>query len=207
MTFCGGRLLETKRPGDNQPSFLSALVRSRLHIRDRMAPWSESVIRHADDADQEALRRARDAAALSAVTRAIYAAAVETLLQNRDTVPVGTRHRNHLAKVVDEYGDAGRRLCLTNLPLDGVMIGDLAWVLSIIQQWLARGGIDPLDETVFSALSQWELRRKGTRRAKLPLSAHGREARAAWHADQTPLAIPIGYRWDLVSRFLSDLRG
>ena len=200
------RLLDTRRPGDGQPSFLSALVRSGNHIRDGIAPWSRPVMRHADDADQKAICRARDAAALAAVTRAIYSAAVEALRQHKDGVPVGQRHRNRLTEIVHEYGPAGQRLCLDDLPLDGVMIGGLAPVLAIIQQWLSRGRSDPLDETVFAALSKWELRRKGTRRAKLPLSMHGREARAAWQADKASLASPIGYRWTLVRRFLRDLQ-
>ena len=204
--FLRARLLETRRHADGQPSFLSALVRSRVHIRDGMVPWSSHLMRNADDADQKAIRRARDAAALTACTRAIYSAAVEALRQHKDGESVGNRHRDHLVKIVDKYGRAAQRLCLADLPLDGVKIGGLAAVLEIIQQWLSRGSGDPLDETVLATLSRWEMQRKGTRRAKLPLSAHGREARAAWQAEKAPLAIPIGFRWNLVCRFLRDLQ-
>ena len=205
--FLRARLLDTRRPVDGQPSFLSALVRSGHCIRDEQAPWSRAVIRHADEADRKALLRARDAAALAAVTRAVYAAAVEALQERRDGSSVERRHRDHLAKIVDKYGCAAQRLCLCDLRLDNVCIGDLKWVLNSIQHWLSRGGKDPLDEAVLDALSRWELRRKGSRRAKLPLSVHGREARAAWRSDETALAAPIEYRWSLVRRYLRDLQG
>ena len=205
--FLRTRLLDTRRPGDGQPSLLSTLVRSQVDIRNGVVPWSKSVVQNVDAADQNALRRARDAAALAACTRAVYAAAVEMLRQSKDDVSVGDRHRDHLAKIVYKYSRAAQRLCLADLPLDGVMVGGLSPVLEVIQKWLSRGDRNPLEETVLTTLTRWELKRKGSRRAKLPQSAHGREARAAWKADKAPLAIPIEYRWSLVCRFLRDLQG
>ena len=204
--FLRKRLLDTKRSGDGQPSFLSALVGSNIRIRDGQAPWSRSVIRHADEADRQALHRARDAAALAAVTRAIYNAAVEALRERDEGSTIVERHRTHLGEIVEEYGDAAQRLRLGDLTRDDVSIGDLGPVLSSVQQWLSGGGGDPLDGALFASLSHWERRRKGSRRAKLPLSAYGREARAAWQAEKTALAEPIGYRWSLVRRFLRDLQ-
>ena len=183
--FLRKRLLDTKRPGDGRPSFLSALVRTGERIRDDQAPWSQSVIRLADEADRRALRRARDAAALAAVTRAVYAAAVEALRERKDGLPVEKRHQDHLAKIVHKYGRAAQRLCLCDLVIDDLFIGELKRVLNSVQHWLSRDGKDPLDEGVLTSLRRWELRRKGSRRAKLPLSTHGREARAAWRADET----------------------
>lgn len=205
--FLRKRLLDTKRSADDQPSFLSALVRSKVRIQGSVNPWSRSVIQHADEADRQALRRARYAAALAAVTRAVYNAAVEALRERDERSSIGERHRDHLAEIVDTYGDAGQRLRLCDLSLDGVFIGDLKLVLLSIQQWLSQGSNDPLDGAMLDSLRHWELRRKGSRRAKLPLSAHGREARAAWRADKTTLAGPIEYRWSLIRRFLRDLRG
>ena len=205
--FLRARLLDTRRPGDGQPSFLSALVRSGEHIQDDQYPWSQSIIRHADEADRKALRRARDAAALAAVTRAVYAAAVEARREYDGSSSVGETHRNHLVGIVGQHGYAARRLRLPDLRCDGVFIGKhMEQVLTTIQQWLSRDARNPLEETVIDALSRWELRRKGSRRAKLPLSGHGREARAAWRADETARAGLIGYRWSLVRRFLRDLQ-
>ena len=204
--FLRKRLLDTKRSGDAQPSFLSALVNSSIRIREGLAPWSRSVIRHADEADRKALNRARDAAALAAVTRALYNAAVEALRERDEGSSIVERHRAHLVEIVDEYGAASQRLRLGELARDDVSIGDLETVLSSVQQWLSRGAGDPLDRELLASLGHWELRRKGSRRAKLPPSAHGREARAAWQAEKTALAEPIGYRWSLVCRFLRDLQ-
>ena len=205
--FLRTRLLDTRRPGDGQPSFLSALVGSGLRIQGEQYPWSESIACHADKADQQALHRARDAAALAAVTRAVYAAAVECRREKDGSSSVGETHRNHLAGIVDQHGDAAQRLRLSDLCHDSVFIeNDLKQVLTTIQHWLSRDTRNPLEKAVIDALSLWELRRKGSRRAKLPLSGHGREARASWRADETTLAGPIGYRWNLVRRFLRDLQ-
>ncbi|MCY4670723.1 MAG: hypothetical protein OXC29_22385, partial [Rhodococcus sp.] len=204
--FLRKRLLDTKRSGGEQPSFLSALVGSDIEIRKGLAPWSRPVSRYADEADRKALHRARDAAALAAVTRALYNAAVEALRERDDGSSIGERHRNHLAEIVDKHGAAGQRLHLGELAHDNVSIGGLKTVLSSVQQWLSRGGGDPLDGALFASLSHWELRRKGSRRGKLPPSMHGREARAAWQAEKTTLAEPIGYRWSLVCRLLRDLQ-
>ena len=204
--FLRKRLLETKRSGDEQPSFLSALVGSNHRIRDGLAPWSRSVIRHADEADRKALNRARDAAALAAVTRALYNAAVEALRERDEGSAIVERHRTHLIGIIDKYGAAGQQLHLGDLACDDVSIGDLELVLSSVQQWLSKGSGDPLDGALIASLSHWELRRKGSRRAKLPLSAHGRGARAAWQAEKTALAGPVEYRWGLVCRLLRDLQ-
>ena len=56
-----------------------------------------------------------DAAALAAVTRAVYAAAVEARRECNDGSPVGERHRDHLAEIVDKYGGAAQRLSLRGL--------------------------------------------------------------------------------------------
>lgn len=204
--FLRARLLDTRRVADGQPSFLSALVRSGKGIPSGRAPWSQSVIIYADEPDRKALVRARDAAALAAVTRAVYAAAVEALRERDDGSPVGERHRDHLAWIVDTYGVAAQRLRLGELARDGVLIGELESVLASVQGWLNRGGSDPLDEALLASLTCWERRRKGFRRAKLPPSSHGREARAAWRADETDPAGPITYRWSQVCRFLQDLQ-
>ncbi len=204
--FLRTRLLDTRRPGDGQPSLLAALVRAESRPGGSQQPWSRSVIRHADASDRAALLRARDAASLAAVTRALYAAAVELLQERRDGMTPGHRHRDHLGAVIDDHGAAAQRLRLSELPVDGVFVGGLEGVLASVQAWLAAAVEDPLHPDVYGPLSRWELRRKGSRRARLPLSSHGREARAAWRADQTVLAGPIEYRWSLVRRFLEDLK-
>lgn len=205
--FLRTRLLDTRRPGDDQPSFLAALVRAGASPGSSHQPWSRGVIGHADPADRAALLRARDAASLAAVTRALYAAAVEEVKERRDGLAPGRRHREHLAVVVDQHGAAAQRLRLSDLPADGVLLGGLTGVLASVQEWLAAGLDDPVHADTYRSLSAWELRRKGSRRARLPLSSHGREARATWRADQVTLAGPIEFRWSLVRRFLDDLKG
>ena len=90
--FLRARLAETTRWFDGKPSLLAALAIAETVPMERDRMWSPRITCHADTADRKAIARARDAASLSAVARALYAAAVETL-QNDDGVPsVTTRH-------------------------------------------------------------------------------------------------------------------
>jgi len=204
-SFLRTRLLETRRPGDGQPSYLAALVRAGEQPSEQLTPWSPSMIRHADASDKAALQRARDASSLAAVTRALYAAAVESLQEQKDGQSPDHLHRDHLQATINEHGAAALRLQLSELPGDHVFIGKLEEVLTAVQSWLATSFHDPLDPSVYGLLSRWECARKGFRRARLPLSSSGREARATWSSHQTAPAGPIEYRWPLVRRFLQDL--
>ena len=205
-TFLRTRMLDTRREKDDQPSFLAALVRSRANISADQLPWTPSVMKHADAADRHALRRAKFAAALSVCTRAAYLAAVEAICQRSDGVSVGQRHREHLASVVDEYGEDAQRLSISDLTHDGVGIGSLAEVLEHIQDWLSQGKTNPTDRKLLDSMSRSERRRKGVRRAKLTKSTSGREARDSWVLDEVPVASPINYRWHVVCQFLRDLQ-
>ncbi len=203
--FLGKRLADVSRH-DGKPAFLAALVHHQVTPTDDQQPWSEDLRDLADKPDREALERARDAAALSAIARGFYLACVEHLKDTRDRRSSSTRHRDHLPDLVDRYRDRAQRLDLDAVAADGLTIGRLGSVLGEVQAWLRRGDFDPGDETLRAVLARWERDRKRDR-ARLPLTAHAEAARRRWQGDQAERAGPIGYRWDLVRRLLSDLHG
>jgi hypothetical protein len=203
--FLRMRLLETLRPFDGKPSYLAALVRCEAQPDENTSPWTDVLSAHADNADRVALEHARDASALAAVARAVYNAMVEALQEGRDGLTPSGRHREHLTKIVAEYGQKAQRLDLSVLSGEGVFIGGLANILARLQVWLRVDGNNPLSQDIYDAFMLWELRRKGPRRARLPTSTAARLARAQWKGDKIELAGPIEYRWNLVRRFLADL--
>lgn len=101
--FLKARLMETRRDGTSEPSVLSRLVASGVRPGENDRPWSKAILEHADEEDQGALMRARGAAALSAIARAAYYAALEGMQEERDGQEPGTTHREHLVETLTKY--------------------------------------------------------------------------------------------------------
>ncbi len=205
--FLRTRLMETRRSIDGMPSYLANLVQQGVSPSRNSYPWDPMLSKYADSADRAALERARGAASLAAVTRAIYNAMVESLQEFRDGGSPSGRHRDRLLEVLAEHGSLAEKLDIGGLPLDGVEIGEFSNILVHIQTWLRKGRRDPLAKDLLEVLSRWELRRKGSERARLSGTMSARSARNLWAGDETVLAGPIEYRWSLVRRFLLDLEG
>ena len=203
--FMRARLTETTRSCDGRPSLLAALASGGTVPKEGEQLWSRRIAGLADMWDRKAIERARGAASLSAVARALYSATVEALLE-RDGVAAATdRHRKHLMSVTAEHGARASSLQLECLASDGIYLdGRLLGVLRHVQQWVTADGKNPLERTAYRALVDWECGRKGSR-AKLPRSPKGREARREW--GDPGRAEPIGYRWWVVKSLLQDLAG
>ena len=203
--FLRTRLAETTRLIDGKPSFFAELVRAEIVPTHREQPWSGRIARAADTADRRALKRARNAASLSVVARAWYAAAVETLQENDGVRGVTEHHRDHLWTVVAGHGARAAGLQLRELAEDGVVLTEeFLTVLEALQLWAVDDGSNPLAPPLYRAMTDWEMRRKGSR-SKLPRSKNGREARRLREDSDT--ATPINYRWSLVRNLLRDLNG
>ena len=203
--FLGTRLAETARLIDGKPSFLAELVRAEIVPTHREQPWSTRVARLADTEDRRAIKRARKVASLSVVARAWYAAAVETLQQSDGVRGVTTHHRDHLLAVVAEHGANAADLRLEDVAEDGVVLSqEFLTVFQALQQWVAQDGKNPLAPSLYRAMTDWEMRRKGSR-SKLPRSKSGQEARRLREDPDTAGA--INYRWPLVRNLLRDLSG
>lgn len=203
--FLSERLMETTRAMDGRPSLLAALASARIVPTKREQPWSRRILGKADRWDREAIERARGAASLSAVARALYAAEVEALREEDGVAEPTDQHRLHLMSMVAEHGARAASLPLEKLVLDGVDVGDeLLRVLRHVQRWVVEDGTYPLQSTVYRVLLDWERGRKRSR-SKLPRSQKGREARRAWRNQRR--AEPIDYRWWVVRSLLQDLAG
>jgi hypothetical protein len=205
VRFLRNCLLSVPRPGsEDVPSLLARLVEHRV-MSVQMELWSPKVRLAADESDREALIRARQAAAVSAVGRGVYAALVEEMREKHDAVPTDNVHRNSLSAVVDEFATDALALNVDDIAIDAPSIPrSILEVLRATQSWL-RGrsrSLAPLYETYECA----ESRRKG-RRARLSKTLDGRERRAEWVPHDHPEAAPLHYRWKNVRQLLIDLQG
>ena len=174
-------------------------------MTDRLELWSAKVKAAADQADREALLRARQAAALSAIGRGVYAALVEQVREKHDGLATEDIHRANLKVVTEEFATEALALDVDKIAFDAPSIpSGILEVLRTTQNWLRRRSneLAPLYDVYQSA----ESRRKG-RRARLMKSLAGRDKRAEWVPDQHPLATPLHYRWGNVRQLLMDLQG
>lgn len=203
--FLRNCFLSVARPeSDGSPSLLARLVEQKVEMTSRLDLWSAAVKKAADQADREALLRARQAAALSAIGRGVYAALVEEVREKHDGLPTDDIHRANLGSVIEEFATDALALDVDKIVLDSPTVPTgILEVLRRTQGWLGSRSDDvtPLYDVYLGA----ELRRKG-RRARLTKSLAGREKRAEWLPDQHPPATPLHYRWGNVRQLLMDLQ-
>jgi hypothetical protein len=203
--FLRNCLLSVTRPDSSgAQSLLARLVEQRVEMTESLSLWSPAVRAAADQADREALLRARQAAALSAIGRGVYAAMVEDLREGNDGLLTRDVHRENLKTVIEEFATQALALDVEKITLDAPSISTgILGVLRATQAWLRgrSGAVADLHSVYQSA----ESRRKG-RRARLTRSLAGRDKRAEWVPDQHPLATPLHYRWGRVRQLLLDLQ-
>lgn len=204
-TFLRNCFLAVARPAsDEVPSLLARLVEQRVEMTDRLELWSSKVRAVADQADREALIRARRAAALSAVGRAVYAALVEEMREKHDARPTENVHRTNLDAVVDEFAVDALALNVDDIAIDAQSIPrDILEVLKVTRSWLGSRTRDIA--SLFDDYERAEARRKG-RRARLSKTLSGRDRRAEWVPDDLSKAEPLHFRWKNVRQLLMDLR-
>jgi hypothetical protein len=203
--FLRNCFLSVTRPGgDGMPSLLARLVDQRLEITDRLELWSPKLRLAADRADREALLRARQAAALTAVGRGVYAALVEEMRDEYDHLPTEDVHRSNLSVIVERFAADALNLAVDNICLDAPSIpSSILKVLRATQDWLREPTRDLAP--VYDTYKDAENGRKG-RRARLSKTIDGRERRAEWLPDKYRLATPLHYRWKNVRQLLMDLQ-
>ncbi len=203
--FLKKQLLGVSRPGEpGKTSLLSRLVERNVSLTTETELWSQSVLVVADTEERAALMRAKQAAALAAIGRAVYAALVEQLRQ-QDGLPASDYHLIQLEEIVDRFRADAVKLNVEEISIDvPSMPAQILAVLRMTQQWLIDGKSDPsgLLETYANA----EGNRKGPR-ARLSPFLSGKEKRAEWMPDKHPKAEPLHYRWKNVRRLLIDLQG
>lgn len=184
------------------PSLLARLVGKPLDDADHC--WDDAVLALAGN-EIDALRRAGQAAALSAIGRAIYAAQVETLKDERDRRAPTTMHRDHLPETVARWGRQAASLDLTAFFQDvGRLPAPVESVLTETSAWVREGGKDPM--RLLPPYAAAERSRKHDR-ARLVDNQFGVDRRLEWQAHLHGQAAPLHYRWNNVRRLLRDLAG
>ncbi len=197
--FLRERLARLRPVGRHELSLLARLVRTEAAAPSGM--WSAEA-RAVAGADQASLVRAQQAASLAGVGRAVYDALLERIVQVADKRETSTRHREHLAVVVEEHGPVAAKLDVDALEADvGVLPPKLRIVLTATKDWMGSKSGDPAP--LFDIYAAAEAR-KGPR-ARLALTPNGRARRLEWSSDEHGLAGPLHYRWEQVSTLLNDL--
>lgn len=199
--FLSAKLRAVRNPLDHsRPSLLSKLV--RRPIFDTRHCWDGSVIALADD-EAAKLTRAGQAAALSAIGRAVYAAMVETIKTDRDKRAPTKIHKEHLSATIASWGKKASKLDLEAFFEDvGTLPGPVRKVLSETHAWVKSGSHDPMSLLEVYAAAERSRKRDRTR---LSDNQFGVDRRMEWQADKHGKAEPLHYRWGNVQRLLFDL--
>jgi hypothetical protein len=197
--FLRERLAQLRRNGGHELSLLARLVRTEVAAPPAM--WADETHAIAGP-DQAPLVRARQAASLAGVGRAVYDALLEHMVEADDKREISSRHRNHLINVVEEYGSIAAKLDVDALEADiGAVPSKLRAVLTATKEWIASKSENP--GLLFDVYAAAEAR-KGPR-ARLATTPNGRARRLEWSSDEHGLAGPLHYRWEQVSTLLNDL--
>jgi hypothetical protein len=201
-SFLRKQLLTTRRSGSDEPSLLARLSENPGCVRTASAPWQRAVRSAADPDDKAAMDRARRAASLAAIGRAVYATLVETLREERDGLSTSAKHRSSLPEVIKEYRQDALDLEVRAVREDAPGLpGLFTQVLEQTQQWLSRS---QGPKSLLPLYASMEQKRKGNR-ARLASTPIGRQRRAEWDNERHPLGEPLHYRWSNVKRMLLDL--
>jgi hypothetical protein len=201
--FLARKLRAVRSPVDpTQQSLLSRLVGKPLDGADHC--WDDMVLSVAGE-EEPVLRRAGKAAALSAIGRAIYAAQVEALKEERDKRPQPIFHRDDLKATISQWGKEAASLDMSLFLEDvGRLPQEVETVLKETWSWLRSGSKDPM--ILLDAYTRAEASRKGDR-ARLVNTQFGVDRRMEWQGESHGKAEPLHYRWGNVKRLLRDLEG
>ena len=200
--YLAAKLRAVRSPTDpSEPSLLSKLVGKPLGKVDYC--WHSKILALAGK-EAARLRRAGQAAALSAIGRAIYAAQVETLKETRDRRPQPNLHRKDLKDAVDKWAGLAGRL---DMDLFFAEIGRLPPAVEAVLKdtwaWVRAKGKDPM--LLLDVYASAEHSRKGNR-ARLATNQFGVDRRMEWQGERHGRAEPLHYRWGNVMRLLQDLK-
>lgn len=197
--FLRERLAQLRGNGGRELSLLARLVRKEAAAPVEM--WAHETFAIAGT-DQAPLARARQAASLAGIGRAVYDALLERIVETDDKREIPARHREHLEVILAEHGQIAAGLDIAALEADiGALPAKLLAVVAATKDWLAAGSGNPV--ALFDVYTAAEAR-KGPR-ARLAPTPNGRARRLEWSSDEHGLAGPLHYRWQQVSTLLDDL--
>lgn len=191
-------------PGDvRRVSLLARLSEVPMQYASIEDPWDEEILEISDGADQGALERARQAAALAAIGRGIYAALLENdciKLDKRSMEPFFVEYLRE--EVIPQYIRDALSLDLSMLGQDSLRLvhDPIMNVLRAMQEWLKCGHREVEDlRELFTNVEKSRKRGK----AKLARTLGGQARRAEWDGNYNVSA--LHYRWPTVKGLLQDL--
>lgn len=200
--FLSKKLSCVLRPDNTgEPSLLARLVGKNIGAAKNC--WDPSILR-LSGSEKKTLVRAGQAAALSAIGRAVYSALVETMKNEKDRHPETIIHRDILHDTVCKWGSQASKLNEEEFHLDmNGLPGPVEEMLHETLVWIRKDGNDPI--SLHEVYSRAEYSRKGNR-ARLADNQFGADRRVEWQADmQQGKAEPLHYRWGNVKRLLHDI--
>lgn len=201
--FLARKLRAVRSPIDpTETSLLSKLVGRPLDSAAYC--WDDEILALAGK-EAARLKRAGQAAALSAIGRAVYAALVESLKEVRDKRPQADLHRKDLTDIVERWGSQAAALDFAQFLDDvGRLPAPVETVLRETHNWIRSESKDPAP--LLAAYHRAEYNRKGDR-ARLANNQFGVDRRMEWQGEKHGRAEPLHYRWGNVKRLLRDLEG
>ena len=178
--------------GGHELSLLARLVRTEAAAPSGM--WADET-RAIAGPDQAPLVRAQQAASLAGVGRAVYDALLERIVEADDKRETSTRHRDHLAAVVEEHGPVAAKLDVDALEADiGALPPKLRIVLTATKAWIASksGNPAPLFDVYAAAEARKGPRARLALTPERPRTAPRMVERRTWSRGATPLSMGAG---------------
>ena len=202
-TYLARKLRRVDSPvSSGEPSLLALLVGKPLDSADYA--WSPEITEMAQH-ERAALVRSGQAAALSAIGRAIYAAQIETLKADLDRRKCSELQRDALTSVIAGWRAEAEKLDWPSFERDmNTLPPPVSDALRETLHWVRSGAEDPM--AIEPTYRRSEEARKG-RRARLSRTQDGSDRRAEWDNEEHGIAEPLHYRWGNVKRLLRDLGG
>lgn len=193
-----------RRGDEAYPSLLARLSEEPMCYEEIESPWDKKIHALADASDKEALIRAGQAAALSAIGRGIYAALVEEACIETDRREMEPLDADRLRETIDCHRETGLRLDVGRLAQDSPRLAadPILNILRAIQDWLRTPNSDVGNLRELFAHAEW--RRKGGR-ARLVNTLAAQRRRAEWEPGNYSME-PLHYRWPKVRGLLQDLQ-
>ncbi len=197
--FLHDRLAQLLSSKNGELSLLARLVKTRAPAPDDM--WAAETLAIAGH-QAPMLLRARQAASLAGLGRAVYDALLEHLVRGHDKGAAIDERHEHLKNIILEHMEPAARLDVDALEEHvGSLPRPLRELVIATRAWAAAGSTNPLP--LLEIYTQAEAR-KGAR-ARLAMTRDGRARREEWARDNHSKAQPLHFRWHNVSMLLNDL--
>ncbi len=189
---------------DGNASLLAKLIDAQETFPKEVLGLPAELDPYADAGDRVALQVARDAAALSAIGRAVYGALVEAFIAS-DGKDIELVFQKELEPHFDAFAEAASNCDLNATKKLLPSLPDYFFDVLVDTQNFVRAGKAQQFHSLHKVYERSEYLRKGGR-ARLLSTERAKLRREAWDPDRHNID-PLHYRWRIVHLMLEDLRG